>query len=135
MGLINLPREEWLVGGHSLCPGCPGSLGLRLALKALNGKAIVINTSGCLTLHPVYPRTPLRVPWFHNAFENAGASISGVNAYLDKRGDDETVVLVFAGDGSTYDFFYFSLIREIYYSASQNIKHPGEHETRRLCSA
>ncbi|MBI5158827.1 pyruvate synthase subunit beta [Candidatus Micrarchaeota archaeon] len=105
-----LDNEDYLVGGHAACAGCGAALGLKLALKALNGKCIVVNASGCMTLLGVYPLNPLKVPWIHSAIENAGATATGVCRALKKQGRENSVhVLVYAGDGATYDIGLQSL--------------------------
>jgi hypothetical protein len=59
----------------------------------------------------IYPYTSWRIPWIHSAFENAAATISGIeSAYkaLKKKGklpggDKEMKFVAFGGDGGTYD--------------------------------
>ena len=80
----DVPTEELVAGGAPLCAGCPGSLGLKLALKALGKKTIVINASGCMTLFTTFPNMPTRVPWIHVAIENAAAAATGVRAALEQ---------------------------------------------------
>ncbi len=105
-----LDNEDYLVGGHSACAGCGAALALKLALKALNGKCIVVNASGCMTLLGVYPLNPLKVPWIHSAIENAGATATGVYRALKKKGKENSAhVVVYAGDGATYDIGLQSL--------------------------
>jgi pyruvate/2-oxoacid:ferredoxin oxidoreductase beta subunit len=43
------------------------------------------------------------VPLYHTAFETGGAVASGIKAALELRGDTETTVVVWAGDGGTFD--------------------------------
>ncbi|MEA1865764.1 MAG: thiamine pyrophosphate-dependent enzyme [Euryarchaeota archaeon] len=100
--------EDYLVGGHVACQGCSASLGLRLALKVLGKDTIVINGSGCMTLLPVYPRTPLRVPWLHLAIENTGAAGTALH-YALRRKNIKANILGYAGDGATYDIGLQSL--------------------------
>ena len=64
----------------------------------------------------MYPYTAWEDSYIHNAFENAGATLSGVEtAYrvLKKRGklpEDETFKFItFGGDGGTYDIGFQSL--------------------------
>ena len=104
----DIPEEDFLTGGHSACKGCPGTLGLKLALRVLGKNTIVVNASGCLTLLALYPHTPLRVPWIHNAIENAGATATGIyRAYKRKKRDVN--ILCYDGDGATYDIGLQSL--------------------------
>jgi pyruvate/2-oxoacid:ferredoxin oxidoreductase beta subunit len=43
------------------------------------------------------------VPLYHTAFETGAAVASGIKAALDVRGDTETTVMTWAGDGGTFD--------------------------------
>ncbi len=106
--LTDIPMEDFLVGGHVACQGCSASLGLRLALKVLGKDTIVINGSGCMTLLPVYPTTPLRVPWIHLAIENTGAAGTALY-YALRRKNIKANILGYAGDGATYDIGIQSL--------------------------
>jgi pyruvate ferredoxin oxidoreductase beta subunit/2-oxoisovalerate ferredoxin oxidoreductase beta subunit len=45
----------------------------------------------------------------HTAFATAGAAASGIRAALDLRGDTQTTVLSWAGDGGTFDIGFQSL--------------------------
>ena len=106
----DVPTEERVAGGAPLWSGCPGALGLKLALKALGKKTIVINASGCMTLFTTFPHMPTRVPWLHVAIENAAAVATGIRAALGQLGRNRGVnVLCFVGDGATYDIGFQAL--------------------------
>ncbi len=105
----DVPDEELIAGGGSLCAGCPADLGLKLSLKALGKNTIVINSSGCMTLFVTYPYMTTRVPWVHLAIENAGAGVSGINAALRQLGKKGITILCYVGDGATYDIGLQSL--------------------------
>lgn len=104
-------QNELLSGGHRLCAGCGIPPIVRLVLRAANGPVVATTATGCLEVGTsVYPYTSWRIPWIHSAFENAAATISGVeSAYraLKKRGklpaDREIKFVAFGGDGGTYD--------------------------------
>jgi pyruvate ferredoxin oxidoreductase beta subunit/2-oxoisovalerate ferredoxin oxidoreductase beta subunit len=49
------------------------------------------------------------VPILHTAFATAGAAASGLRAALDMRGDRETTVMAWAGDGGTFDIGFQAL--------------------------
>jgi pyruvate ferredoxin oxidoreductase beta subunit len=100
-----------LRGGHALCQGCGIPMVVRTVLSTIDRPTVVVNATGCLEVATTrYPTTAWNVPWIHVAFENAAAVASGVEAAqraLRKRhalpeGQDAQVV-VFAGDGGTYD--------------------------------
>ena len=100
-----------LRGGHSLCQGCGVPMVVRTVLGTIKQPAVVVNATGCLEVATTrYPTTAWNVPWLHVAFENAAAVASGVESAqraLRRRhalaGDEDVAVVVFAGDGGTYD--------------------------------
>ncbi len=108
-------REDRLVGGHRLCPGCAESIIARQVLLAAEGPVVVANATGCLEVATtIFPYTAWNVPWIHSAFENAAATISGVEAAYQafkKQGkiDREIKFIAFGGDGGTYDIGLQSL--------------------------
>ena len=110
-------REERLAPGHRMCAGCGGTIAVRNVLKALHpgDKAVIGNATGCLEVSSfMYPYTAYEDSYIHNAFENAGATMSGVEtAYhaLKKRGKigEEYKFITFGGDGGTYDIGLQSL--------------------------
>lgn len=112
--LNEIPREELFVSGHGLCAGCGIPPMVKIALKAVDGPKVVVNATGCLEVATtLYPHTAWRVPWVHNAFENAAATASGIEAALKalnrKRGWKNYKVIVFGGDGGTFDIGLQSL--------------------------
>jgi pyruvate ferredoxin oxidoreductase beta subunit/2-oxoisovalerate ferredoxin oxidoreductase beta subunit len=99
-----LPEEDLVTSGHLACPGCAAPLAMRLVLKALGPKTIVVMPASCWSIIAgPWPQSSLRVPLYHTAFEAGAATASGIRAALDQRGDTETTVLVWAGDGGTFD--------------------------------
>lgn len=110
-------REERLAPGHRMCAGCGGTIAVRNVLKALHpgDKAVVGNATGCLEVSTyMYPYTAYQDSYIHSAFENAGATLSGVEtAYnvLKAKGKikDEYKFITFGGDGGTYDIGLQSL--------------------------
>ena len=88
--MINKP--ERLAPGHRMCAGCGATIGVRAVLRALHegDHAVIGNATGCLEVSSfMYPYTAWEDSYIHNAFENAGATLSGVEtAYhaLKKRG-------------------------------------------------
>jgi pyruvate/2-oxoacid:ferredoxin oxidoreductase beta subunit len=105
-----IPREELMSSGHLACPGCGGSLAMRLVLKALGPKTIVALPACCWTIVAgPYPQSSLGVPLYHTAFETAASTASGIRAALDMAGDTDTTVVAWAGDGGTFDIGLQSL--------------------------
>jgi len=106
----DLPSENLITGGHSLCAGCGPAIGLRLSLLALGKNTIVINSAGCLTLTPTFPYTPYKVPWVFLAIENGAAAGIGIRSALKAlKKDKGTNILAYIGDGATYDIGFQSL--------------------------
>ena len=110
-------RQERFTPGHRMCAGCGGSIAVRNVLKALHpgDKAVIGNATGCLEVSSyMYPYTSYEDSYIHNAFENAGATLSGVETAfhaLKKRGKikDNYKFITFGGDGGTYDIGLQSL--------------------------
>ena len=100
-----------LRGGHSLCQGCGVPMVVRTVLSTIRQPVVVVNATGCLEVATTrFPTTAWNVPWLHVAFENAAAVASGVESAqraLRRRhalpAGEEVAVVVFAGDGGTYD--------------------------------
>ena len=112
-----MSKPERLAPGHRMCAGCGGTIAERMVLRALHegDKAVIGNATGCMEVSTfMYPYTAYEDSFIHNAFENAGATMSGVEtAYiaLKKRGkiDDTYKFITFGGDGGTYDIGLQSL--------------------------
>ncbi len=110
-------KPERLAPGHRMCAGCGGTIAVRAVLRALHegDRAVIGNATGCLEVSTfMYPYTAWEDSYIHNAFENAGATLSGVEtAYhvLKKKGkiDDTYKFITFGGDGGTYDIGFQSL--------------------------
>jgi pyruvate ferredoxin oxidoreductase beta subunit len=108
-----------LVQGHRACAGCAEPIIAKIILSALKDKydVVIANATSCLeVVTTIYPHSAWNVPWIHNTFENAAATISGVEtAYksLQKQGKisnkKKVKFLAFGGDGGTYDIGLQSL--------------------------
>ena len=55
------------------------------------------------------PNPPWKVPVFNTGFATTAAAASGLRAALDLRGDTETTVVGWAGDGGTFDIGFQAL--------------------------
>jgi pyruvate ferredoxin oxidoreductase beta subunit len=108
-------KPELLSPGHRACAGCGSVVAIRQALMAVEGPVVIAFATGCMeVVTTIYPYTAWRVPYIHNAFENAAASLSGVEtAYraLRKQGkiNEDVKFIAFGGDGGTYDIGLQSL--------------------------
>ncbi|MBP3384418.1 MAG: pyruvate ferredoxin oxidoreductase [Firmicutes bacterium] len=110
-------KKERLVGGHRLCAGCGAGIAVRGVLRALEpeDKAVIANATSCLEVSTfMYPYTAYTDSYIHTAFENAAATLSGVEAAytaMKIRGkvEDNFKFIAFGGDGGTYDIGLQSL--------------------------
>ena len=108
-------KEEKFTGGHRLCSGCGAGIIARQVLLACDKPVVIANATGCLEVaSTIFPYTSWNVPWFHSAFENAAATVSGIEtAYraLKKKGrvTEDINFIAFGGDGGTYDIGLQSL--------------------------
>jgi len=102
--------QEYIHSGHVGCPGCGAAIAMRFVLKALGGKTIMVMPACCWSIIAgPYPQSTLKIPMLHAAFETGGAVASGVRAALDVKGDSETTVVAWAGDGGTFDIGFQAL--------------------------
>ncbi len=108
-------REELFSSGHRACAGCGEVLAVRQVLLAAGKNTACAMPTGCLEIvSTIYPHTAWQVPIFHSAFENAAATIAGMeSAYraLKRRGKitKEINFIAFGGDGGTYDIGFQAL--------------------------
>ncbi|MEE8449146.1 MAG: thiamine pyrophosphate-dependent enzyme [Thermodesulfobacteriota bacterium] len=107
---FQLPETDLIYSGHPACPGCGAALALRFALKALGTKVMLVMPACCaVVITGPYPTTCMKVPVFHTAFATAAAVASGLKHGLEAKGDYETTVVGWAGDGGTYDIGFQAL--------------------------
>ncbi len=106
----NIHENEYIYPGHVACSGCGAAIAMRFLLKALGEKTIIVLPACCWSIIAgPYPQSSLKVPVIHCAFEAGGAVASGVRAALDIKGDTETTVVTWAGDGGTFDIGFQAL--------------------------
>ena len=104
MRKTEIPSIEILGHGHLACAGCGAAVAMRLTLKALGEKTVMVFPASCWSIVPgSWPYSSYRITAVHAGFVTGAATASGVRAALDVRGDDETLVAVWAGDGGTFD--------------------------------
>jgi pyruvate/2-oxoacid:ferredoxin oxidoreductase beta subunit len=107
---LETPDQEYMYSGHVGCPGCGAAIAMRFTLKALGEKTIMVLPACCWSIIAgAYPQSSLKIPVIHSAFETGGAVASGVRAALDMKGDSETTVVTWAGDGGTFDIGFQAL--------------------------
>lgn len=112
-------QQSCLASGHRTCQGCALPIIVRTVMRAINQPIVVSCATGCLEVTTtIYPQSSWEIPFIHSAFENASATASGIDAALkfliktkklksrETRGPE---ILVFGGDGGTYDIGLQSL--------------------------
>ena len=105
--LVQKPKK--IMSGHRSCRGCGFPIIARHILRATDKPVVVVNATGCMEVTTtIYPQTAWQIPWMHNAFENAAATMSGIVAAYNflkksKKINKEIKFVVFGGDGGTYD--------------------------------
>jgi pyruvate ferredoxin oxidoreductase beta subunit len=108
-------KEGAFAGGHRMCAGCPVPVFTRMLTRVTDYEIVVCSATGCLEVaSSIFPYTAWKTPWVHTAFENAAATMSGVEAAykaLKKKGkiDKNIKFVVIGGDGGTYDIGLQSL--------------------------
>ena len=110
-------KPDRLTGGHRMCAGCGAPTVVRGVLRALKpeDRAVIGCATGCLEVATtIYPYTAWKDSFVHNAFENAAATVSGVEAAynaLKRKGKvaETFKFIAFGGDGGTYDIGIQSL--------------------------
>jgi pyruvate/2-oxoacid:ferredoxin oxidoreductase beta subunit len=107
---LDVLDREYMYSGHLGCAGCGAAIAMRFVLKALEEKTVMVLPACCWSIIAgPYPQSTLQIPLIHTAFETGAATASGVRAALDMKGDTETTVLAWAGDGGTFDIGFQAL--------------------------
>jgi pyruvate ferredoxin oxidoreductase beta subunit len=104
VAIKDLPLDEKILKGHAACPGCPITIALRIALKALGEKTMLVIPASCsAVVQALYPKTAFNVPTLNIAFEASAAAASGVSSALKALEKEDVLPVVWAGDGGSYD--------------------------------
>jgi pyruvate ferredoxin oxidoreductase beta subunit len=108
-------QPELFSPGHRMCTGCGAPIVVKMVMMAAQYPLVVANATGCLEVSTsIAEFTSWKTPWIHNAFENAAATIAGVETMyrsLKKQGkiNDDIRFIAFGGDGGTADIGFQSL--------------------------
>ena len=108
-------KEDLLTHGHRMCSGCGAPTVVKMVLMASEYPLVAANATGCLEVSTcISEYTAWKIPWIHSAFENAAATISGVESMYrvwKRKGriDRDVKFIAFGGDGGTYDIGFQSL--------------------------
>lgn len=96
--------DEHIFTGHNACPGCGAALCMRYVLKVLGSKTQMVIAPSCWTiLAGMHPHHSLNIPVCHTIFAATAAVATGLTRGLQRKGDNETTVVAWAGDGGTFD--------------------------------
>jgi pyruvate ferredoxin oxidoreductase beta subunit len=108
--LKDMPKEDYLTPGNTMCAGCGGILAVRIFHKVLGPNVAWVNAAGCMTITMSYPLSPLRSNWLYTAFAAAPAGAQGIRDALDVlmakgklAASEDLKVVVVTGDGAAYD--------------------------------
>jgi pyruvate ferredoxin oxidoreductase beta subunit len=102
-------EEVRFIGGHRACAGCGYPIALKEMFSSTKDPVVIVNATGCMEVtSTIFPFSAWKTPFMHNAFENAAATISGIEgAYqsLKKQGkfNKNVKFVALGGDGGTYD--------------------------------
>jgi len=95
--------EDCLSKGCSSCAGCLSFGVIRKVLSVFGKDAVAVHNGGCLgTCATLFPLTAWKIPSFFYTYSNAGATISGMEVAMKRKGIDAHLIEV-AGDGAIFD--------------------------------
>ena len=90
--------------GHKACPGCGGSLALRLALKVLGERSYAVVPAGCMSaVGFIFPQMAFSCNAIISTFAGTASMLSGIAAGARALGIKDFHAVGFAGDGGTAD--------------------------------
>ncbi|MDA8175037.1 MAG: thiamine pyrophosphate-dependent enzyme [Nitrospiraceae bacterium] len=101
--------------GHRMCSGCGAPTVVKMVLLATEYPVVISNATGCLEVSScIQDLTAWKTPWIHSAFENAAATIAGVETMYKSllkrvKMPENVKFIAFGGDGGTYDIGFQSL--------------------------
>jgi pyruvate ferredoxin oxidoreductase beta subunit/2-oxoisovalerate ferredoxin oxidoreductase beta subunit len=99
-------KEEYIArtkGGHGACPGCGLALSLRLFTKAMGEDMIMVIPPGCTPVTVMSPQFNAAFSVFVALFGSTAVFASGLKTALTIRGETDTAVVGWGGDGATFD--------------------------------
>jgi pyruvate ferredoxin oxidoreductase beta subunit/2-oxoisovalerate ferredoxin oxidoreductase beta subunit len=104
-------KEEYILpphGGLSSCSGCGMVLALRYFLKTIGDKVVFVTTAGCAMPTLLNPKCILEykgepIPSIFVPLGSTAICAGGLKSAFTARGDRETQVVVWAGDGAIFD--------------------------------
>lgn len=104
MKRLEVVEDAMFCSGHAACPGCIEALSVRHVLATLGPDTVAVVPPSCMAIIAgPQPFSSLRIPVYQPTLESSAAAASGLRRALDAQGKRDTQVVVFAGDGGTYD--------------------------------
>ncbi|NLM52678.1 MAG: pyruvate synthase subunit beta [Firmicutes bacterium] len=101
---INALAAEYLLPGHTACPGCGAAVAIRHVVKILGKNTVFVIAASCFSIIAgQLPTRAFALNVFHSPFASAAAVGSGLKRGLQALGQDDIQVVVLAGDGGTFD--------------------------------
>src|SRR5659263_314450 len=95
--LKELSDVNLFTAGHTACPGCGVAMSIRNAIRVLGKDTVVYVPASCAVVFgTTFPYGAWKVPFFHTAFENTGACLTGMQAAFERRGK-KSMLLVLPG--------------------------------------
>ncbi|MEM0361906.1 MAG: 3-methyl-2-oxobutanoate dehydrogenase subunit beta [Sulfolobales archaeon] len=105
----DLSREKYVLPGHTACPGCPETLGLRYVGMALGKDAVLVIPAGCSSIiQGAIPKSSIAMRVVNVPFASSAAVASGIASIRDLL-NVNGIPVVWAGDGATADIGFASL--------------------------
>ena len=109
MSWIGDSADGQIQKGHPACAGCGMVLGVRHLLEEAGEDSVLVIPACCASvIQGVYPYTAFDVPVVNTAFAAGPSTASGVSMAVDRQ-EEDTNVIVLAGDGGTTDIGLASL--------------------------
>ncbi len=86
------------------------AVAMRHILNTVGPNAMAVAAPSCAAIIcGMQPCSSLKIPVFETTLESSAAAASGIRRALNAKGQHDTTVIVFAGDGGTYDIGFQAL--------------------------
>lgn len=105
-------QQTYCSRGLSACSGCASELALRMVVDTYAPNMVIGVPPGCMAgvgIHGWGEAAGTEVPTIMPLLSNSGATMSGIKEGLDRKHNDDTTVVAFAGDGATADVGFQSV--------------------------
>lgn len=103
-------QERIYYPGTTTCPGCAMALIFRHALDVIGRDIIPVRTAGCQAWQSSIPgKTLLNIPLGRSVLPGGAACATGIFRGLKAKGQEQTSVVLFGGDGSIGDMGFLAL--------------------------